>query len=795
MKIILSMRKTKFVISKMSHTYLAHLKKNEFNEWSEHILEEHLVQVAHLASEFASAFAASDWARLAGLWHDLGKYQQGFQYRIKVENGYAEEANGKPQKQPHTHAGVLLAKERQIPGWQFIAYLIAGHHTGLPDWSPAEGGKASLEFRLKANAEELEAARQNAEIPDCILNTPLPQSKPLGDIPGFALWVRMLFSYLVDADYLDTESFMSPQKTAQRAQYPELPELKEVFDAHMQNLSAKAANNSLNQKRAQILAQCRQRAFDPQGIFKLSVPTGGGKTLSSLAFALDHAHEHNLKRIIYVIPYTSIIEQTAEVFRGIFDGTLGEAVLEHHSNFDPDERKTNSTIENETQSSKNRLAAENWDAPLIVTTNVQFFESLFAARTSRCRKLHNIANSVVVLDEAQMLPREYLAPCLEVIQLLQQHYGVSFVLSTATQPDFGSSKTPFGKESFKGLAETTEIIEDVPALFDSLRRTVVQPLGDVWLEKFEWKDVAAQMLQHESVLCIVNTRNNARELYELLREQDADCLHLSGMQCGVHKSEIIAEIKKRLQARASGEEARPLRVVSTQLVEAGVDIDFPVVFRAMAGLDSIAQAAGRCNREGKLPKQGQVFVFCPPKPAPNGLLRQGEDTTKELLYILNKQLNKGEIDRIDLLEPKIQRRYFELLYEKGDRDEKRICEKQTKNIRDFDVPFRSIANAFSFIENDTQAVIVPFVPDGKAESPVDQWLAQLEYGMGPHRRIYRKLQRYAVNLYPYQIDKLQDESALTEQNDLLVLTNPNQYNTHLGLLTEAAYRDPDDLIF
>jgi len=329
--------------------------------------------------------------------------------------------------------------------------------------------------------------------------------------------------------------------------------------------------------------------MEPPGIYTLTVPTGGGKTLSSMGFALNHAVKYGKHRVIYVIPYTSIIEQTADQFRAIF----GEAVIEHHSNLDStDEAKENA---------RSRLACENWDAPVIVTTTVQFFESLFASRTSRCRKLHNIVNSVVILDEAQLLPPDFLAPILEALKELQKNYGVTVVFCTATQPALGPHKTM--DFDFKGIDGMKEIMDDPAMLHKALKRTEIRQVRN--LEPLTWDDVAGEITNNESVLCIVNRRDDARTLWELLPEGS---IHLSALMCGAHRVRKIKEIKERLRNGV------PTRVVSTQLVETGVDVDFPVVYRAMAGLDSIAQAAGRCNREG-LRAKGKVFVFTPPSEA------------------------------------------------------------------------------------------------------------------------------------------------------------------------------------
>jgi CRISPR-associated endonuclease/helicase Cas3 len=367
-----------------------------------------------------------------------------------------------------------------------------------------------------------------------------------------------------------------------------------TLDAHMVTKAVSAPPSAVNTLRADILRQCRDKAALPAGFFSLTVPTGGGKTLSSLAFALNHAQKYDKRRVIYAIPYTSIIEQTADVFRDVF-ATLGDEVLiEHHSQADAADRD---------ETARSRLACENWDAPLVVTTNVQLFESLFAAKTSRCRKLHNIVNSIIVLDEAQQLPPEFLQPILAALNLLVKHYGVTVVLCTATQPALNSTAYFDKSKDMRGLENVREIIDHPDALFTALERVKVELPPDLNATA-SWADIAAQIEQEDCVLAIVSTRKAARELHRLLPK---NTLHLSALMCGAHRKVVVDEIKARLQAKREGRDVEPLRVVSTQLVEAGVDMDFPVVFRALAGLDSIAQAAGRCNREGLLPGKGRVM--------------------------------------------------------------------------------------------------------------------------------------------------------------------------------------------
>ncbi len=583
-----------------SQEYIAHVRESD-DEFEFHSLASHLRDTARLAGELAQPFGNADWAHLAGLWHDLGKHQPGFQSYIRNASGCDENAHIETTigRVDHSTPGAIHAEKRLGLRGRVLAYLIAGHHAGLPDWQ-GEGGRANLIQRLQKT--ELLEKTLAQPVPEEIRNAPVPASRPPKGADA-ALWIRMLFSCLVDADFLDTEAFMNPERAAQRGRYPELGNLLEHFETHMRRLQEKGADTPINRLRADILRHCEQAAAKAPGLFSLTVPTGGGKTLSSMAFALRHALAHDKRRILYVIPYTSIIEQTAEVFRNIF----GDGVLEHHSNLD-------STRENV----RSRLACENWDAPIIVTTSVQFFESLFAVRTSRTRKLHNMVNSVVVLDETQLLPPDFLKPILHVIRELANTYGVSFVLCTATQPALESRK---GFDwTFDGLDQIQEIMPDKKKLHHAFRRVRVA-LPDDLIQGREWEDLAEELQAHESALCIVDRRDDCRTLHRLM---PPDTLHLSGLMCGQHRSQKISEIRQRLQNH------QPTRVISTQLVEAGVDVDFPVVYRALAGLDSIAQAAGRCNREGRL-EAGNVVVFVSPRPAPRGHLRQAEGVTRQML--------------------------------------------------------------------------------------------------------------------------------------------------------------------
>jgi CRISPR-associated endonuclease/helicase Cas3 len=726
---------------------LAHVKPNEDGSWQIHELEEHLREVAKLAEKMATGFGSSDWAKLAGLWHDLGKYRPAFQSYIKKASGYDPEAhieNGQGRVD-HSTAGAIHAVEKLPVIGRVLAYLIAGHHAGLPDWDTAEAGASALSVRLDEGKKKnyLVEALANA-VPDAILNATAPLTKPLGGSEGLHLWMRMLFSCLVDADFLDTEAFMSPEKTAERGSSVSLEHLKSRFDQFMTDKTAAAEDTLVNSIRSEILRDCRHAAQDVKGLYTLTVPTGGGKTLSGMAFALDHAIKHGMSRIIVAIPYTSIIDQTAEQYRQIF----GDAVLEHHSNLDTNK-----------ENSKSRLASENWDAPIVVTTNVQLLESLFSARTSRCRKLHNIANSVIIIDEAQMLPPEFLQPVLDVLRLLVEHYGVTLVLSTATQPALATRKNAHGKTLLKGLDNAKEIISNVQALYQSLNRVQVEKPDDIAV-RITWESLAEELKQHDYVLAIVNTRKDCRQLFELMPK---DTIHLSALMCGEHRSKVIAEIKRKLKA------SEPVRVISTQLVEAGVDLDFPVVYRALAGLDSIAQAAGRCNREGKVDK-GKVVVFVPPKAPPKGMLTFGEQATRSVWH----NLHDG------LLSHNLYESYFQQYFSAVDVDKNGICELLYRDAPRCAVQFRSAADKFRLIdENGTWSVIVPY---DNGEKKGESLIKRIDAGE-MHRTIMRELQRYSVTVYAHEFKKLQEMGAIEQiQPDIWAVCVTNAYDEKRGLL-------------
>lgn len=701
-----------------SKTYYAHSAENlPYEHWQ--TMESHACNVGGMAAGFAAYFGAQEIARATGLLHDVGKYSPLFDKRL----------HGDPKRVDHSTAGAKIAVERWgVRLGKMMAFCIAGHHAGLANGAGAGDGRSTLQQRLDwqfgADIPKLdEVWRQEIDLPETL---PAPSVKPdAGDYPHFtcAFFIRMLYSCLVDADFLDTEAFYAKleQRETVRGGHPDLETLRPVFFDFINAFRRRAAqapketeeqqrNAALNRLRGEILDYAVAQAQQDTGLFSLTVPTGGGKTFTSMAFALEHAKRHNMRRVIYVIPFTSIIEQNAAEFRKAF-GELGEqAVLEHHSTFD------DGKLQNEATKDKLRLASENWDAPIVVTTAVQFFESLFADRSSRCRKLHNIAGSVIILDEAQMLPLNLLLPIMQAIKELAQNYHCSVVMCTATQPAV-QAENGF----YRGFENVREIAPKPTALFDKLRRTTVQHIGTQ-----TDADLLAKLAEHPQMLVIVNNRRHARSLYDQAKHLDGT-FHLTTLMCAKHRSQKLDEIRGRLK------KGEPCRVIATSLIEAGVDVDFPLVMRAEAGLDSVAQAAGRCNREGKRPSENSfVWIFAPEDKwkAPPELAAQAAVM----------RLTADEFSD-DLLSTQAVAAYFAELYQlKGSElDNKKILKMHNDTRQSLDFPFQTIADKFRMIESHMQPVIIPF--DNEAENLISS-LHYADHIGG----LLRKLQPYTVQI-------------------------------------------------
>lgn len=717
--------------------------RNEQGEW--HLLVEHLTNVANKASENAEYFGLETPAFWIGLWHDLGKANPGFQEYLKA----ADQGNSAVSV-PHAFGGaallfVLLCRQQQNDMWKDLALPIAGHHAGLHD-------AGTLALRLDAYADEHQALLERLFEFAKRLPTP-PEMRPttLSDHDR-EVFIRMTFSALVDADYLDTEAHFDAHRTRARAGTPDVEDLWRRFDANQRELLAQLSsktdtNTDLMEVRKEVYEACVLMAKDPPGFFRLTVPTGGGKTRSGLAFALKHvlANRTRLRRVIVAIPYTSIIDQTAREYRHI----LGrDAVLEHHSQVP--------IPENESQNQEQvrlRLASENWDVPVIVTTNVQLFESLFSNRPGKVRRLHNIAGSVIILDEVQTLPVGLLSPTLDVLRSLVAQYHVSVVFASATQPAF---------HTVSGI-HPTDIIPK--SSFDVHFKKLARVSFTKRTEKLSWSEVATELRHHErhEVMVVLNSRKDALQLLNEL--QDAKNLfHLSTLLCGWHRKAVLRLVRGRLR------HGLPVLLVSTQVVEAGVDIDFPEVWRAMGPLDRIVQAAGRCNREGMMASKGRVVIFEPV----DGRMPRGEYQAG--FGLADFLLNPNQNDPERLHDPALHEEYFRRLYAERNLDEREVqTYRETLN-------FPETSKRFRLISEDTVLVVVEYA---KGSRRLADWKSR------PSRATWRNLQPYTVSLQRYEANRLAKEDWLEPVSEGLYRW-VGKYDRIRGI-AEANY-DPADLL-
>ena len=688
-------------------------------------LKDHLEGTARLAGNFAGQFGKSDWGYCCGLLHDIGKYSKEFQEKIW------EEGN---QHIDHATAGAKVCVEK-AGLYRFMSYCIAGHHAGLPDTgSSIDMEGPTLEARKRKKIPDYLAYRTEIEIPD--IRT-LPFNVQAAENPDFSMsvFIRMLYSCLVDADFLDTEYFMKNGRTERRSGEP-LEVLSQKLEMYIADWLDNSDIDTINGRRTEILRHCLKLGTMKQGMFRLTVPTGGGKTIASLAFALRHAVENGMSRIIYVIPYTSIIEQNAEIFRRI----LGDQnVLENHYNVDYGDSEEMKPMQ---------LASENWDKPIVLTTNVQFFESLFANKSSRCRKLHNIANSVIIFDEAQMLPNDYLKPCTAMLEELAVNYCSTVVLCTATQPALSSF--------FPDSREMIELCPRMEEQFRFFKRTVFQNIGKVSEE-----NLIKRLSEEYQALCIMNTRKKAQSFYQRLKGDGV--YHLSTTMYPVHRRRILEEIRERLKA---GEKCI---VISTSLVEAGVDLDFRSVYRQLAGVDSMVQAAGRCNREGKRATEESVvriFRFEEKEDIPGQ--RQQTDVAEILLT------EGWEISSLECVEE-----YFKRLYHfRGDSlDKKKIMNEFSEKVYNF----AKVGKEFHLIEECTKTIFI------NREDAAKEILFQLKY-QGYTRTGMRKAGQYCIQLYDRDFDVLYGAGMIRpvseELEDFYELIDTGIYTEEMGLILD-----------
>lgn len=713
--------------------YYAHITQANGNDKEQRVqsLEVHSTHVAELASLFALEFGCGDIAHVMGLLHDKGKEQTEWQKYIQGVTGYTPKYAKIKSGPNHAYIGAHIAQILYPQFAPLIAQPIAGHHRGLYDY-----------------CEYIEETKK--DIPKEVL---IPESQSCAmqrqqNLKSYDLHhlVRMLFSCLVDADSLDTEEFMNPEQASLRGTHTTMTELLGKLEEYLSQLKEKSEDTEVNRIRNYVQKQCVKESQGKTGFYSLTVPTGGGKTLASVLWALNHAVKNHLHRIIIAIPYTSIIVQTAATLKSIFGE---ENVLEHHSNVNPDD------IKDREQRERMQLATENWDYPIIVTTNVQLFESLFSNKRSDCRKLHNIVKSVLILDEIQTLPLNFYKPIVHTLDTLCRLFGTSILFTTASQPVLtGRIEGTNPSVGFDALNSVHEIIPADAMLHDKLRRVEL----DINETPKSYDEIATELAKHQRVLCIVNTRRDAKELYERLPKEGI-CLHLSRMMCPAHVAATIKHIERSLKENSDS----PIRVIATQLVEAGVDIDFPVVYRQEAGLDSILQAAGRCNREGK---NGicttYVFSLGKEHPLPPGFISQTN----------NARLNMA--GQYDWFAPETMIAYFKQLHWRIDNfDKQQMQELLYKPACEFE----EAANRFHLIDDQTMPVLINW------HDSIN--LYQRLLSEGPSYQLMKQMAQFSVNIRKHNFDKLKSIGAIEEPfENIYVITNPAFYHDDTGLSIE-----------
>ena len=710
--------------------FYAHTKEG-YGEEGWQTIKEHAENVAELCNYFSRKWCASDFARNLGLLHDIGKYQEAFQKRIR----------GNKLQVEHAVCGASECKKYLM---EIGAYCIAGHHAGLPDCgTPADRPEdGTLYGKLKRKTQDFSAYIRELNILK-IREMPIKVSLSTAlsvQRKQIAFWLRMMFSALVDADYLDTEQFCSGKtRKAEGANFALL--LQKLY----RRLAAFPSDSEVQRARQNLLAQALSQKEQDAGLYVMNMPTGSGKTLASMCFAMERALRLGLKRIIYVIPYTSIIEQNAQVFRDVF----GEAVvLEHHCNYDYESLKEEDTAQ------KLEHAAENWDVPIVVTTNVRFFESIYGNKPSQMRKLHNIAESMLVFDEVHMFPSLFYQPCLEAIKFLVEDYGCRALFLSATMPDFSRWLTEFDCD----IRLICDLIED-KRVFPVFERCLMRDMKEISAEK-----LISEALKFESALIVVNTRKAARALYEQI---PGEKYHLSTYMTKLDRSRVIKNVKEALR------QGRHFLLVSTSLIEAGVDLDFAAVFRERAGIDNLLQAAGRCNREGKRTAEAcaaYVFDF------------DGAELSSRDEHLRIKQYLCREVTDAFGFSPEAVREYFDRYFA--------YCKKEmqandfTSCISPFGFSFEKYAQNFRLIDGDSTSLIVQYLGDKEEETYLKELAAD-------GRSAKRKLQKYSLSLRSYEYDRLAEQGVIAERNSLKVLTNFSYYDPETGI---RFYDDTDYIV-
>lgn len=734
-------------MSLIHHTKKFYARTHDTRPWQG--LSEHLLAVGDGARGRAEKFGAAPWAEAAGLLHDAGKYSDAFQARLA----------GDPISVDHATFGAQVAAQRWGAAGHIIAGPVAGHHVGLANGNSANtnGERTPLADRLTKNVPDASFFFDQIALPDltqlelrpCL--TPHPTAGKDRRGLQLATLSRMILSCLVDADWSDTSAYCGTDITGASGTYATLADLAVALTSHIDRLSAGAVATPLNRVRADILASAQSKAALPPGVYTLTVPTGGGKTLSGMSFALDHAIHNRLDRVIYVAPYTAIIDQTADVLRGALS-PHSESVVEHHTGF------------REPRTQQLRMLVESWSAPIVVTTAVQFFESLFTDRPARSRKLHNISRSVVMLDEAQTMPVHLLRPCVAILDELSRNYGTTIILCTATQPALTERPDAPRRSFVGGFRDVGEIAPDPNALTRDLRRFTLTYIGAV-----SDTELATAMMAQRSSLAIVNTRRHAHAVYKELAGSPYPA-HLSTLMCPKHRRKRLDIIRRRLA------EDQPVHLVSTALVEAGVDIDFAAVWRAMAGLDQIAQAGGRCNREGRSDRLASVVTVFDPADDPPFYILPAVAATRETL-----RRHPDDPLTLDALDHYFRRLYWAM--ERGDQDglDTKDILRRLNDAPNLLFPHEDIARDMRLIEDDGEVILIPF--DETAENLINQ-LGRDEPAAG----LARDLQPYTVSVYAADFQSLVASRTIvpvTSDEQFWSLADRNRYCDDVGLILDV----------